>query len=94
MPIREMVFREDGSFLLTWTPFESYWDYGGRWTHDPRTGRLDIEVTGRQNYLPPDADLSGRVRIDGDTLTVDDMFFGSPRRGPACPSVFTRVVRR
>lgn len=90
-PVREMVFRADATFLMTWTPFESYWDYGGTWSYDAATGELEIELRRPGNYVPPDIDLSGRATITADTMTLHDMSFGSPRHGVACPQVYTRM---
>lgn len=90
-PVQEMVFRADGTFLMTWTPFEGYWDYGGVWNYDAATGRLVIERSDRANYVPPDIDLSGRATITADTMTLHEMSFGSPRDGRICPQVYTRL---
>ncbi len=90
-PIRELVFRPDGTFLLTWTPFETYSDYGGEWTYDARTGQLDMRTTGRANYIPEDVDLSGRATIADGTMTLEDMTLGSWERGAICAQVFTRM---
>ena len=56
--IGELEFRADGTFSVTWVPFETYRDYWGRYTLDLRTGRLNLQVeTG--NYVPPDVDGDG-----------------------------------
>ena len=63
-PIRELIFRADGTFSVTWTPFEVYFDYWGNYTYDPVQETLSLSVGGG-NYLPDDVDLSGTVEFDG-----------------------------
>ena len=90
-PIRELVFRPDGTFLMTWTPFETYWDYVGEWTYDVRSRRLEMRTTGRANYIPEDIDLSGRATIVDGVMTLEDMTLGSRQRGAICAQVFARM---
>jgi hypothetical protein len=93
-PIRELRFRADGGFSVTWTPFEVYKDYWGTYTYDAVQGTLDLVVT-RGNYVPDDVDGSGRFSVDAHGhLVLDDMWLGCPRddTGVAnCGHRFTRL---
>ena len=59
LAIRELIFDPDGSFAVTWVPFESYKDYWGTYTFDLSQGTLELTVTGG-NTIPPDVDGEGR----------------------------------
>lgn len=78
-PIRELRFRGDGTFGVTWQPFESYVDYWGTYRLEDRD-RLVLEVQGG-NRVPPthDRDLDGRALILGDTLRLEDLWLGRSR---------------
>lgn len=90
--IRELEFRGDGTFQVTWLPFESYADYWGRYAYDADTGRLRLEVTGG-NHVPDDVEPDGRavVAASGD-LTLSELSLGSPRPGGTafCRATFRR----
>lgn len=94
-PLRELIFRGDGRFSVTWIPFESYVDYWGSYAYDRGTGRLRLEVEG-SNHLPPQRDLEGRALLEGeDELHLVDMWFGSrtPSSRPFCGATFERQGR-
>lgn len=94
-PLRELIFHGNGSFSVTWTPFESYTDYWGTYTYEPRTGRLRFWVEGG-NRLPPQRDLDGRAMLEGeDELHLADLWLGSPSSSsrPACGTTFQRQGR-
>jgi hypothetical protein len=92
-PIRELDFRDDGSFGVTWKPFETYVDYWGTYKYDPAQGTLDLTVDDG-NYIPDDLDGSGSLSFDEQgRLILMDMWLGSPSgsAGPAnCGHRFTR----
>ena len=76
--IGELRFRADGTFGVTWAPFEVYVDYWGAYTYDSAEGNLDLVITGG-NYVPDDMDGTGSFSIDEDgRLILDDIWLGSP----------------
>jgi Tfp pilus assembly protein PilF len=79
VPIGELVFRADGTFSVTWMPFEIYKDYWGIYTYDPAQTTLVLSIEGG-NYIPNDLDLSGTVEIDASSrLVLSEMWLGSPQ---------------
>jgi hypothetical protein len=90
--IGELRFRADGSFGVTWAPFEIYVDYWGTYQYDPARGTLKLTVTGG-NYVPYDLDGNGSFSFDEQgRLLLTDMWLGSPREstGPThCGHRFT-----
>lgn len=86
-PLRELIFKGDGTFSATWTPFEVYKDYWGTYTFDE--GQLTLVPDGG-NHVPGDAILSGAVILDGDRLDPGPGFFGSPPAGTRCDAPFRR----
>lgn len=79
--IGELRFRADGSFSVTWHPFEIYRDYWGTYMFELSQGTLDLTpVDG--NFLPEDVDGSGNFEIDHQgRLVLQDLWLGSPRGG-------------
>jgi hypothetical protein len=86
-PVRELIFRPDGTFSLTWTPFEIYRDYWGTYTFTD--GLLTLIPEGG-NRIPPDAGFSGRVELGSGTLRLPTALFGAPVQGVACAAPFQR----
>lgn len=75
--IRELVFDADGTFSVTWFPFEVYRDYWGTYSYNEAKGDLKLTVDSG-NYVPEDIDGSGKVRVDDDQgLILEDMWLGS-----------------
>jgi hypothetical protein len=91
LPIEELVFGADGTYSVTWTPFESYLDYWGTYAFDPAQGTLELSVT-YGNNVPPDVDGNGTFAVaEGKRLILTDLWLGSSRedQGPAnCGHVF------
>jgi hypothetical protein len=80
--IHELLFEADGTFSVTWYPFEVYRDYWGTYAFDPKTGAIGLTVEGG-NYVPPDFRCLGcRVSVTGDQLSFQDLWLGSFREGP------------
>jgi hypothetical protein len=69
--IQALYFDPNGSFVVTWFPFEVYHDYWGHYTYDKATQTLTMEVEG-SNFLPKNIRLSGRAVID--ELGIDDVY--------------------
>jgi hypothetical protein len=86
-PVRELIFRPDGTFSLTWTPFEIYRDYWGTYTFEE--GMLTLIPEGG-NHIPPDAGFSGPVELGSSTLRLPTALFGAPVKGVACAAPFQR----
>lgn len=71
-PIRELIFDAGGEFSVTREPFEAYKDYWGRYRHDPERGTITFLPEGG-NQLPEALRLSGRARLEGGTLTLEQI---------------------
>lgn len=78
VPIGELEFESNGTFAVTWHPFEQYYDYWGDYTVDFETGAITLEITG-SNDLPAGFDGVGEVRIDPDgKLVLTGVWLGTP----------------
>jgi hypothetical protein len=77
-PIRELMFRSDGTVTVAWHPIETYVDYRGAYELIEERG-LKIVITWSA-YAPRDFEGEGTYRIDdaGD-LHLVDIWLGSPR---------------
>lgn len=79
--IAELVLEADGSFSVTWFPFEVYKDYWGHYTFDMGTGVLKMEVESG-NWVPPYIDGDGTFHIDEQgRLVLDSIWLGFPSTG-------------
>ena len=83
--INEVVFSADGTFSVTWMPFESYKDYWGRYDFDPETSELSLTVKSG-NDIPQDV-RSGTVRITETGFALETASFGSRETGSTCQSL-------
>jgi hypothetical protein len=83
-PVRELEFRPENRFSVTFMPFETYQDYWGSYSFDPATKRIKLSVEGG-NFVPSNLDLEGEAELAGGRLRLKDMFLGSrdgaPRSG-------------
>jgi hypothetical protein len=86
-PVRELIFHPDGTFSLTWTPFEIYKDYWGAYAFED--GRLQLSPEDG-NHIPADAAFAGTAELVGGALRLSPGLFGSPRQGIACAEPFGR----
>jgi hypothetical protein len=76
--IGELEFTEDGRFAVTFMPFETYKDYWGRYSFDPATGALAMNVEDG-NYRPDGLDLEGSAGVDSKgRLLLDGLYLGQP----------------
>ncbi|HJW94507.1 MAG TPA: hypothetical protein VJ901_12890 [Thermoanaerobaculia bacterium] len=77
--IELLTFRGNGSFSVTWVPFEVYNDYWGFYTFDRPAGHLSLGIRSG-NYVPPAFAGDGQYAItekDGvRTLTMRNIYFG------------------
>jgi hypothetical protein len=83
-PIGELVFDADGTFSVTWFPFEVYKDYWGSYTFDLATGAISLAIEGG-NWIPPDflllKERHPRFRVEGGVLFLDGLWLGTPAGG-------------
>ena len=90
--VRELVFKADGKFQATFTPFEIYHDDWGSYDFDVQQGTLVLQVTGG-NYIPVDLDLEGTFAINKEgNLELKDVWLGRREPGsiPACGHIFVK----
>jgi hypothetical protein len=74
--LRELVFKADGSFQATFTPFEIYHDYWGSYAFDPNQSSLSFQVSGG-NFIPEKLDLKGSYSIEQDSsLILEGIWLG------------------
>ena len=85
LPIQELVFDSDGTFAVTWVPFESYRDYWGTYTYDLAQGTLELTVTGG-NTIPADVDGTGRFALDATGLVLSELWLGTPSLASSPPN--------
>jgi hypothetical protein len=91
--IEELIFFADGTFSVTWFPFESYKDYWGTYTFDLAQGALELTVTGG-NTIPLDVDGEGRVAVEATgRLILTELWLGTPSMGSGPPNCGHRFVR-
>lgn len=91
-PISELEVTADGSFSVTWHPFETYRDYWGTWQADNKAGTFRFVIKDG-NFKPADFRGEGRFSIDRTgNLKLDGVWLGAPgetRPGkPSCAYVF------
>ena len=79
-PVRELEFRPENRFSVTFMPFETYQDYWGSYSFDPATRRIRLTVEGG-NFVPPGLDLEGEAERAEGRLRLKGVFLGS-RDGP------------
>ncbi len=79
-PVRELEFRPENRFSVTFMPFETYQDYWGSYSFDPATKQIRLKVEGG-NFVPPHLDLDGEAELTEGRLTLKGIFLGS-RDGP------------
>jgi hypothetical protein len=93
-PIQELVLSGDGTFAVTWVPFDTRQDYWGTYVFVPETGALSLQVQSG-SYVPADLDGEGTVAFDGVTgIRLVDLWLGSDVSGsedPSCTQVFDRL---
>ncbi len=80
-PVRELEFRPENGFSVTFTPFETYRDYWGGYAWDPDTGRIRLTVVGG-NFVPGNLDLEGEAELKDGRLRLKDVFLGSRDGAP------------
>jgi len=91
--IGELQFDADGTFSVTWFPFEVYKDYWGAYSYEKNSAELILFVEDG-NYVPDDLDGSGYAVVDGsDHLLLREMWLGMRQfqpNGTNCGHLFVR----
>tara|TARA_R110002020_G_scaffold399971_1_gene609813 strand:- start:49974 stop:50561 length:588 start_codon:yes stop_codon:yes gene_type:complete len=89
--VRELVFAPDGTFSVTWKPYESYQDYWGTYAFNSDTDELVLTIEAG-NSIPDNVVLSGKVKLTSDTLQLGNISLGSPPASgrAACPGHFDK----
>lgn len=92
-PLRELRFSSDGTFAVTFVPFEVRQDYWGPVEFDPAAGRIGFVVE-RGNTVPAGLMLKGQARVENDNqLLIDGVYFGGLDVAPpagGCSYVFRK----
>jgi hypothetical protein len=92
-PIREFDISADGTFRITWHPFETYVDYWGTYELDATNGTIRMKVDAG-NFVPADFNGEGRFSVDAQGgLTLSQVWLGSrgaPRQPRSCTYQFKR----
>ncbi|HEU0134265.1 MAG TPA: hypothetical protein VFR28_05540 [Allosphingosinicella sp.] len=88
-PVRELEFRPENRFSVTFMPFETYQDYWGSYSFDPATRQLRLKVDGG-NFVPDGLDLEGEAELVEGRLRLKGLFLGSRDGAPqsGCTYVF------
>jgi hypothetical protein len=93
-PIGELRFDADGTFSVTWHPFEVYRDYWGTYEANRETGKLVLKVESGNIPTPADFDGEGSFEFEEDgSLVLHDIWLGSApgsdAADPGCGHVFS-----
>ena len=92
-PIEEIVFRADGTFAVTWHPFEVYHDYWGTYSYNPKTKEVSL-VIDSGNYIPSVTDLDGQVVAESAYLIrLESIFLGNFHPGGDSKGVCGHVIQ-
>ena len=92
-PIEELVFAADGSFAVTWQPFESYVDYWGTYEFDLLKGTLGLTITSG-NFVPDDTDGEGQFAVDDPgNLVLTGLWLGTSHSTTGPPNCGHRFSR-
>jgi len=76
--IQEFALLEDGTFTVTWHPFERYKDYWGTYTVDRKTNVIRFTVDGG-NFVPKGLDLAGTISFPTTgQMLLGDLYLGAP----------------
>jgi hypothetical protein len=89
--IGELLFQANGTFSVTWAPFEVYRDYWGTYTFDHQTSILELVIESG-NHIPENVDLNGQLQVDENgRLLLENMWLGGPayeQLAPTCGHIF------
>lgn len=78
-PIRELEFRANGFFSVTWMPFEVYRDYWGSYIADSKSRILSMKIE-QGNRIPKDFQGAGKFKVkDKRTVELSGVYLGLPR---------------
>lgn len=92
-PVQELLFWADGTFSVTWKPFETYRDYWGTYTYRKEKGKIRFKVEGGNN-IPANIDGEGYLTLkkNGD-LILKGIWLGNRPEEPkpkVCRMIFVK----
>jgi hypothetical protein len=74
--IRELEIRADGTFSVTWHPFETYVDYWGSYLADEKDSTVRFSIADG-NFVPKNFQGNGRFSVDAaGHLRLENVWFG------------------
>jgi len=84
--IQDLEISEDGTFAVTWHPFERYKDYWGTYTVDRKTNAIRLTVDGG-NFVPKGLDLAGTIDFPASGgIVLRDLYLGAPSDAATLPA--------
>ncbi|HET9768447.1 MAG TPA: hypothetical protein VFS60_16480 [Thermoanaerobaculia bacterium] len=84
--IEELELNEDGTFAVTWHPFERYKDYWGTYTVDRKANAIRLTVDGG-NFVPKGLDLAGTIAFPATgQMVLRDLYLGAPSDAATVPA--------
>jgi hypothetical protein len=84
--IRDFELFEDGTFAVTWHPFERRKDYWGTYTVDRKTNAIRLTVDGG-NFVPKGLDLAGTIAFAATgEMVLRDLYLGAPSDAATIPA--------
>ena len=94
--INEIILYGNGTFTVTWAPFETYVDYWGDYTFDLDAGTFSMVIR-NGNFIPDDFDGEGRFHLEGEQLILESIWLGTsdwrgipnPPNDPHCGHILT-----
>lgn len=86
--IEELIFSADGTFSVTWQPFESYKDFWGEYDFEAETGQLDFDAKAG-NFIPSDV-KDGKIKLSDTSLNLLTASFGTPEGKSLCSNSFQK----
>jgi hypothetical protein len=92
-PIQELLFWADGTFSVTWRPFETYRDYWGTYTYSKEKGTIRFKVEGGSN-IPANIDGEGYLTLNKNgELVLKGIWLGNKTeedRPDVCRMIFVK----
>jgi hypothetical protein len=77
-PIVHLELRAEGELVMTWTWQDFVSDYVAKYSYNPETARMRVEVTGGK-YPPADPRMDGTARIERGALVLEGIWLASTR---------------
>ena len=91
--IQELLFWADGTFSVTWRPFETYRDYWGTYTYNKKKGRIIFKVDAGNN-IPANIDGEGYLTLkENGELILKGIWLGNrpeEEKANICRMIFVK----